>query len=135
MVEGAGGEGRAGLAVAAGPDLVIPQGPRARLLSPGQVGLFWVYYYMLSAIGLGAAVHVLPDSTFFNPAALVEEVRVPRGRWRAAQQTPRRGGWWEGRGRERLGVGRAVEPPVGFAPTPPGVRVPRSRARRCRRTS
>ena len=43
-----------------------------------RVGLFWVYYYMLSAIGLGATVFVLPDTTFFNPTALVSSVRENR---------------------------------------------------------
>mmetsp|Transcript_7435 Transcript_7435/g.12576 ORF Transcript_7435/g.12576 Transcript_7435/m.12576 type:complete len:1066 (+) Transcript_7435:114-3311(+) len=40
-----------------------------------RVGLFWVYYYMFSVIGAGAALFVLPDSVFFNPDALVECVR------------------------------------------------------------
>ena len=40
-----------------------------------RVGLFWIYYYMLPAISLGATVFVLPNSVFLDPAALVECAR------------------------------------------------------------
>ena len=40
-----------------------------------KVGLFWVYYYMFAAMGLGASVYMLPDAVFFNPDALARSVR------------------------------------------------------------
>ena len=43
-----------------------------------RVGLFWVYYYMLSALCLGATVFMLPDKTFFDPRALIASVHENR---------------------------------------------------------
>jgi thioester reductase-like protein len=43
-----------------------------------RVGTFWVYYYMISIIGLGACVFVIPDSQLFNPSALAQTVRDQR---------------------------------------------------------
>lgn len=50
-------------------------------LRPGvgdRVGLFWVYYYMVSSMGLGASVFMIPDAQLFNPPALAKTVRDQR---------------------------------------------------------
>ena len=40
----------------------------ARALRPGdRVGLFWLYYYFLCPLSLGATVVVLPDTAFLDP--------------------------------------------------------------------
>ena len=50
-------------------------------LAPGtgdRVGLFWVYYYMVPSLSLGACIFLIPDAILFNPSALAETVRSRR---------------------------------------------------------